>query len=292
MKIYNTKDGLEQTPLVMLVYGQGGVGKTSFATTAPKPIIMDCENGAKFLGNRGIESDVAVIEDWDDVTDFFRMVRDSDYETIIVDPIGELMEKLKKAMRAKGDMKLVSRDGSPTMAGWGWLKEKMRHFVKATRDLNKHMIIVAHVSEIEDDNKIVKRPQISTKLSEELVNIVDVVGYMTTVDNGDGNLTRRIFIQPGEKYEAKDRTGLLGEFIDVSENTDGSKSTDFADMIENSRPKRDNQKAIEVAEAEKPEDKETAPASEEQSPKEQEQEQTKEAEHKELNEQLDEALKS
>ncbi len=50
----------------MVVYSEGG-GKTTFAATAPRPIIADCENGSKYFGLRGIATDVALIEKWDDM---------------------------------------------------------------------------------------------------------------------------------------------------------------------------------------------------------------------------------
>ena len=91
MKIYNTKKDNQIKPsLVMLLYGEGGVGKTTFGSTAPKPILADCEGGAKYFGLRGISMDVAQIEKWSDMKDF-KVIKD--YETIIIDPIGELMDK-------------------------------------------------------------------------------------------------------------------------------------------------------------------------------------------------------
>lgn len=213
MKLYNTGDSQVKPPVVMLVYGQGGVGKTTFSSTAPKPILMDCENGAKYFGLRGIKMDVAVIESWKDTEDFYRQVKDSDYDTVVIDPIGELMEKLKAYMVASRNAKHVMRDGTPTMAGWGFMKDKMRSFIKAIRDLGKHVVIIAHVTEKDDDGRMVKRPLIMTKISEELINIVDVVGWMTVVSNEEEE-KRVIYIQPSDRYEAKDRTGQLGGVIE------------------------------------------------------------------------------
>jgi len=214
MKRFNTGDSQVKPPVVMLVYGQGGVGKTTFGSTAPKPILMDCEYGSKYFGLRGIKLDVALIESWKDVEEFFVELRKSEFETVVIDPIGELMEKLKAHMIATRDPKLVQRDGSPTAAGWGWMKDKMRQFIKATRDLGKHMIIVAHEDDKDDDGKLIKYPLIETKLSKELVNLVDVVGYFTTVATPEGEDKRVIYVQPSEKYKAKDRTDQLGGVIE------------------------------------------------------------------------------
>jgi len=213
MKIYNTKKDNQIKPsLVMLVYGEGGVGKTTFGSTAPKPILADCEGGAKYFGLRGISMDVAQIEKWSDMKDFLEVIKD--YETIIIDPIGELMDKLKRFMINMGDSKLVQKDGSPTMAGWGWLKKTMRDYLKVLRDSGKNVLIIAHLDERPDEDRIVKRPKVETKLSDEIVAMVDVVGYMTVI-NDEGNDKRIIIVDPSnDKYTAKDRTGQLGKIIE------------------------------------------------------------------------------
>jgi phage nucleotide-binding protein len=213
MQIVKTTDPKAKPSVIMLCYGSGGVGKTTFAATAPKPLIVDCENGAKYFGLRGIEVDVANVRDWSDMKGLFDIAKSGEYETIIIDPIGELMEKLKRFMVAMGDKKLVQSDGSPSMAGWGWLKDTMRSTIKVLRDSGCHLILVAHVDEKGDEDKLVKRPMIMTKLSDELVNMVDIVGYMTVIQT-DGEDKRIIIVDPtNDKYVAKDRTGQLGKYI-------------------------------------------------------------------------------
>lgn len=214
MKIYNTSSPQFKPSVVMMLYGEGGVGKTTFGATAPKPIIADCENGAKYFGMRGISVDVAQIEKWADMREFLDYVKSDKVETVVVDPIGELMDKLKRHMLAMGDTKLVQKDGSPTMAGWGWLKKTMRDFIKVLRDTGKNVILIAHIEENKDEDRLVKRPKIETKIADDIVNMVDVVGYMTVVQE-EGETKRIIIVDPGnDKYTAKDRTGQLGRVIE------------------------------------------------------------------------------
>lgn len=218
MKIHNTSDASVKPSVLMLLYGQGGVGKTTFTSTAPNPILADCENGSKYFGLRGIHMDVATIDTWEDIQEFYKYVKDSKYDTIVVDPIGELMEKLKIHIINSKQKKWVQYDGSLTMAGWGEMKERMRMFVKTIKGLNKHMILVAHVEEKDDEGKLIKKPKIMTKMSEELVALVDVVGFMEIVKHADatGDIQdkRIIRVQPSDKYESKDRTGQLGGIIE------------------------------------------------------------------------------
>jgi len=212
MKIVKSDDPQAKPSIIMLVYGNGGVGKTTFASTAPKPLLLDCENGSKYFGLRGIKLDVAHILSWSDMQGVFDIAKSGEYDTLIIDPIGELMEKLKNFMIAKGDRKNVQSDGSPSMAGWGWLKDTMRSTLKIIRDSGVNLLIVAHVDEKEVEGTLVKRPKIMTKISEELIAFVDVVGYMTTV-TVEGEVKRIIRVQPSETYEAKDRTEQLGAII-------------------------------------------------------------------------------
>ena len=213
IKITKTTDPQSKPKIMMLCYGAGGVGKTTFASTAPKPLLVDCENGSKYFGLRGIKMDTAQIKDWSDLEGLFAIAESGEYETIIIDPIGELMEKLKRYMIAKADRKLVQMDGSPTMQGWGWLKDTMRNTLKRLRDSGCHVLINGHVSEEKDEDKILKRPMLMTKLSDEIINLVDIVGYMEVAVTAEGEKRVIRVDSASDKYIAKDRTGQLGKVI-------------------------------------------------------------------------------
>lgn len=218
LNIKNTSDPSVKPNIVMMVYGEGGIGKSTFASTAPNPIMLDCENGAKYFGLRGISMDVLQIKTWGDVIEFRKALQTNSkdlekYQTIIIDPIGEAMDKLKTAVMASGvDKWIQKKDGSLSMAGWGELKQRMKDFIKLLRDSGKNVILIGHVDEKEDEGVIVKRPMIETKIATDLRNLVDIVGYMYSrvTENGE---VRAIALEDSAKYWAKDRTGTLGKFI-------------------------------------------------------------------------------
>lgn len=245
MKLYNTTEPTFKPSIFMLVYGEGGVGKSTFASTAPDVLIADCENGYKYFGLRGIKANIGLIDTWDNLQEFLIIADDEKYKTIVIDPIGELMEKLMRFMIQKADSKLVQKDGTPTMAGWGWLKQSMRNVLKHFRDSGKNVIIVAHVEEKDDEGRLVKRPMLATKLSEEIINMVDLVGYMTTLSNPDGDPKRVIVVDPSsDKIIAKDRTGKLGRFVEPNFNKilDGVRGDDqFAWLKNAAKPKSSSQ---------------------------------------------------
>ena len=91
MEVKNTLTRIEKNPLVMLIYGDAGIGKSTFATTAPRPLIADCEDGTKFFGIRGISVDVAQTRKREDLLEFVNHIAShmADYDTIVIDPIGD-----------------------------------------------------------------------------------------------------------------------------------------------------------------------------------------------------------
>lgn len=217
MKIENTQKDYDNVASVnMLVYGVGGVGKTTFASTFPKPLMFDFENGAKYFKQRGISLDVVRMDSWfklEDKKQLAEMVKD--YETLIFDPIGEAMEKLIKSSEISGT-KYRQADGSLTMNGWGKVKDEMRTMLKWARDTGKHVVIVAHDSDAPlagSEGQVKKVPLIATKLGAELVNMVDIVAYLDIIQQEGGEEKRVLRVNPADQaFIAKDRTESLGKY--------------------------------------------------------------------------------
>jgi len=216
MKIINTLDPSIKPPVSILVYGMGGVGKTTFVSTAPKPILADCENGAKFFGLRGISLDKVNIESWEDIRTFASIIsKNKDYETVAIDPIGKLMDKLITETKKQGSRQYVAGNNL-TMAGWGYVKEKMREVLDFFISSGKNVILIAHVEEKTDTDSLIRRPKIATKIAEEVINMVDVTAWMTRVTDPETQEAKRVLLvsETDERYVAKDRTGQLGNVVE------------------------------------------------------------------------------
>jgi len=204
--------------IVMIVYGRAGTGKTTFAATAPKPLMIDFENGSKFLGERGIDVDIIRMNNWlthQDKAELNGII--GNYDSIIVDPLGEAMDKLIDSAEITGK-KYRASDGGLTMAGWGEVKKQMRNFIKYLRGTGKNIIIVSHANEINTDEGLAHRIQVATKLSDEIPNMVDIISYMG-VQTVDEKPARVLYTpQQGGLFDSKDRTGRgIPEVVTISE---------------------------------------------------------------------------
>lgn len=185
----------------MTVYGPGGVGKTTLAATAPKPIFIDAESGTKALGARGIDVPIINVSSWRDVGEAFTLIKNSaEYQTIVIDPVDRFLDLLIDEVRNGGDMNLKK---------FGEVKDRMKRFIWAVKESGKHVLFVAHEAKAKDDDQQLRSPMLHVNLSDELVNLCDIVGHLRVDNEGK----RSLRVQPEPKYVAKDRFGALTSLI-------------------------------------------------------------------------------
>lgn len=192
---------LTKPALIMVCYGLGGAGKTTLATTAPAPVFIDGEESTKALGARGIDVPVINVKTWNDVREAWTLIKDKkDYKTVVIDPTGQFMELLIESIAGGGAMDLRK---------WGDAKSRFRKFLWEVKSSGKNVIFIAHDDKKSDDQSILRSPKVSANLSDELVNMADIVGYMFVHNN-----QRFLRIQPSLKIIAKDRFDLGKEVIE------------------------------------------------------------------------------
>ena len=75
--------------------GCAGMGKTTLALSAPKPLLLDFDNGVKRINMSHLDGvDTVQVTSWSDVQQV--MQEDlSAYESIVVDTIGKMMDFIK-----------------------------------------------------------------------------------------------------------------------------------------------------------------------------------------------------
>lgn len=219
----SAKTVAESEPYVRaLVYGDPGTGKTVFAAKFPKPFIIDVENGTSSLRNHDELSGVKVhnlgkFDEMQEIFNDFRSGGGMEFETVVIDSLSALQQKHLAEVIERDK----SRDSKvPTLLDYKANTAVMQRLLIAFRDLPKNLVITAHSTFDKDDNdgRMYIRPDVTPRLSQTVVGLLDVIGWMHT---GEGEKEGKQYLQirPSRKVVAKTRIGGLEPIIEAPDPT-------------------------------------------------------------------------
>lgn len=221
----------------ILIYGKSGIGKTTLASMAPKPVFIGVDDGGRRIRNpltgEPVDS-INGIENFQDIRDALRQKGlFEDYSSVVIDTVTKVEELVTHHI-----LETVTKDGKrmPTFRHFGWDGE--RHMLDQYRllltDLDPHIragrnvILLAQLSQItvanaegadylEDGPKLQHRKDCSVRT--ELVEWADHVlrvGYLEFVVDKESaksrvgkvrtnDATRAVFTGGAQHFIAKSR---------------------------------------------------------------------------------------
>lgn len=180
IKIIRAQDAIQVQTLRVLIYGQPGLGKTSFAFTCDKPLCLDFDKGAYRSKQR---KDSLDIQSWDDIVELMRTPAVfANYRTIVVDTIGRCLDGITRHI-LDGSPKSGNSKGGLTMQGWGELKNVFQAWVRQLTLLGLDVVFIAHDKEDKDGDRVFKRPDVQGGSYAEVMKTADLIGYMSMRNN-------------------------------------------------------------------------------------------------------------
>lgn len=230
----------EDDLLKMLFYSPAGHGKTTLLGTAigdPRlcpMLFLDFEAGTKSIKSKikkidlddlgEIEPEIGKahkvrIKEWEDFNVIYNFLASEEhgYQSVAIDSLTEV-NYLNLITIIGKEVNLGDHD--PDIAYQeDYLRSiaQMRKLIRFFRDLPMHVFFSAGASEFVDarTKKMQYRPGLTGKLTLELPGLVDTIGYLAVIDEEDETF-RCLFVQPTEKFMAKDRSegGVLGDEIE------------------------------------------------------------------------------
>ena len=215
--------------LSVLIYGQPGIGKTTFGVSAPDAVLFDYDGGVQRINGA---HQVLTLQptSWEDTNLALQEIQNEmpEIKTIVIDTVGKMLDYMS-AYIIKTDPKMAMRDGSLSLKGYGVRKQMFVNFIKQLALMGKNVVFIAHEREERRGEETFKRPEIGGSSANDLIKELDLVGYMYAVGK-----ERVITFDPAEYYYAKNTCNLPAAIklpVVVDEQGKGSSNVAFSNIV-------------------------------------------------------------
>ena len=234
LKIITASEPMRVEQLIITIYGQPGIGKTSLGFMSDAPLLLDFDRGAyRAMGRK----DTVPVSSWNDVMN----IEASDlagYKTIVVDTAGRALDALAADIIRREPK--FGRGGALTQQGWGRLKSEFTAWLNMLRRFGKDVVLIAHGTEKMDGDETIVRLDVAGGSKDEIYKSADMMG--------------RLFIRGGKRMISFDPTDTAYGKNPASLPTQEVPSGDFsflATLISQTKEKLNELSAEQQAEAEK-----------------------------------------
>jgi energy-coupling factor transporter ATP-binding protein EcfA2 len=203
IQLKNTAD-VSANGVKMLVYGQAGAGKTTLATTMPKPIIISAEGGLLSIQGANLPYiEVSSMETLREAYEYVAGPDGSDFGSVVLDSISEIGEVVLIHEKS------INKDGR---AAYGEMAAQMTSIIRAFRDLpGKHVLMIAKVEKAQDESgRMLYSPSMpGNRVGQSIPYFFDLVMALRVEKDAEGVSQRALMCDSDGLWLAKDRSGKL-----------------------------------------------------------------------------------
>lgn len=222
--------------IAMIVAGLPGIGKTTLALSAPKPLLVDLDNGVSRVDAR-YRADTLTCSSFEELKSELASADLSAYETIVLDTGGKLFELMKPAI-IRESPKNGKQDGSLSLQGYGAAKRKYGEFISFVKKLGKNLVIVFHATEVPMDEQTTGlRIRIEGGTKDEIWDDMDLGCFMEMKGN-----KRTAGFSNCDRYYAKGTHSIQGVY-NVPPLDGGKPNTFLTDLFKEYRDELNDESA-------------------------------------------------
>lgn len=185
----------------MALYGEPGVGKSVFASQAPKPFFITTDGNYEWLEDFGAkEKDHIQVNSWEEAKKAFKMDF-SNYETIVIDLTEDLFKWCEQEYCIKNRIEHVSDIGY----GKGYDTTRNEFFIEMCKliGLDKHIIFIMHgySTTVKDRRGVEKTKYVpSNRLPDKVLDQLEgrvryfLRCYLKAEETEEGTLIKRRYL--------------------------------------------------------------------------------------------------
>ena len=211
-------DNKDMRHLKVMVYGPPGIGKSTYFNQAKGVFTLSTDSGLKFISSMHRQ-----VDSWGTFKKYVKLLqteRPKQYTAICIDLIDTLCRMCTKNVCEKRGIQHLSDEQ------WGKAFDIAQTEFEAEMEklfgLTQYgLFIVSHSKEVERKTRFSSLTKLEPTIPKQgfkiIYPVLDILAYygFDSETGSDDSLARRMYFQPTETMEAKDRTGLLPESIRI-----------------------------------------------------------------------------
>lgn len=203
--IHNPEEIVTQEKKIrMLIAGYPGIGKSTLALSAPRPLHIDCDFGVDRVEPQYRKPFIQP-GSYAEILNDLKPENLTDFDTLVFDTGGKLIT-LMSQWAIQQDNKYGQRDGSLSLKGYGYVgREFVRLMDYCFYTLKKHIVIVFHATEEKDGDNTRLRIKVEGQTKNNVWEPMDLGGFVEMQGNN-----RTIGFSNCERYFAKGTRGVHG----------------------------------------------------------------------------------
>lgn len=181
LKIRRKEEPIEVNQIVLCLYSNPGIGKSTLGFSAHEPILFDFDGGAYRAANR---RDSVPITSWQDAANV-KKEDVADYQTVVIDTAGRALDFLSADIIRRFPKK--GYGSSLTLQGYGTLKAEFGDWLKMLKLFGKDIVLIAHSSEDKNGDDLIERLDVQGGSKQEIYKSADAMGRLSVI-NGQRTL--------------------------------------------------------------------------------------------------------
>jgi len=231
--------------IVVVIFGEPGMRKTSLAYTSEDPFLFDYDNGSHRAVGR---KTTARLMKWEETNEGLSQIEKGELgfkpKTLIIDTAGTMLDDYIAAYVKKQDFKNSKSGGELSLSGYGALKTVFNQFLSRVRSLKMDLVFVCHSEQFKDGDDVKHRPKMTGGSYDVLISKADLVGYMESKNNES-----TLDFNPTDRHIGKNTAEF--DILQVPHYQDPSFSTLMSNIIRDTKEKiqsksEEQEKAIEL----------------------------------------------
>lgn len=169
--------------IIVILFGEPGVSKTSLAFTAENPVLWAFD--AKGLDRAVNRKDAIKFDNWPDVLEYLESgeIERNGYKTGIIDTGGAMLDDFMAPYIVGLNDKYGNGMGGLGLSGYGIMKDVASKFFVAAEKKGIDLIFICHSETEKEGDNFIRNPKMTGGSRDILIQKTDLVGYMEMRNN-------------------------------------------------------------------------------------------------------------